>query len=139
MLGILPTLPYLYIQYPDIFPNTNCIICKNHKGHTHWLTCPGLPDLKLTIKDTIQEFFHSSRLDIMTSQLHDLHNKLSNLYCLSLNQQQSNNINIFTTIKGYIPLLLIQTIQEYTDSHKAAITITIKFLLQFTQNIYNYH
>src|SRR5690349_13489685 len=83
MLDILFTIPHFHIVYPNIFLDINCIIYKNHKGYTYWLICPDLLDLKLTITNTIQKFFYSSKLDITTVQLHELY---YNYQCFSPNQ-----------------------------------------------------
>lgn len=85
----------------------------------------------------IQQFFNYSWLDITTIQLQELHNQLTNHPCLSPNNLIRNHTNIYTTIQGFVPFSLINTIREYTTSNQLATDITIKFLIKLSQNIYN--
>ena len=103
----------------------------------YWLQCPNLTNINTVITNTIPQFFHPTWLETTQAQLHELYNKLYNHECLVLNNTRHNNTNIYTTIQGFIPITLIQTIREYTDSNDIAITLTIKFLLQISHNIYD--
>jgi uncharacterized protein YqfB (UPF0267 family) len=137
MLGILPTLSHLHSLYPTIYPDKYCISCNTYDSQLHWLTCPNSHILNSTIINTIQQFFNNSRLDITTIQLQELHDKLINHPSISLTNLSRNYTNIYTTIQGFIPITLINTIREYTTSNQSATDTTIKFLIQLSQNIYN--
>ena len=137
MLNSLPTLSHLHILYPTIITNTNCITCNIYESQVHWLTCPTPQILSSVISNTILQFFNSSRLDITHIQLQNLHTELNNHSCLSLNLITNNNTNIYSTIHGFVPNTLILTIRKYTNTNQTATDITIKFLIQLSQNIYN--
>ena len=137
MLGILPTLSHLHFLYPTIYSNSYCIICNTNDSQLYWLLCPNSQILHSTIINTIQQFFNHSQLDITTTQLQELHNKLTNHSCLSLNNLIRNYTNIYTTIQDFVPNTLINTVQEYANSNYLATNNTIKFLIQPSQNMYN--
>ena len=129
MLGILPTLSHLHSLYSTIYSNSYCIICNKYDSQLYWLLCPNSQILSSTIVNTIQQFFNYLRLDITTIQLQELHNKLTNHSCLSLNNLIRNYTNIYTTIQGFVLITLINTIQEYTTNNQLVTDIIIKFLI----------
>ena len=137
MLNSLSTLLHLHLLYPTTITNTHCITCNVHESQLHWLTCPTSQILSSVISNTIQQFFNSSHLDIIYIQLQNLYTELNNYSCLFLNFITNNNINIYSTIYRFVLNTLILTIQKYTNTNQTTTDITIKFLIQLSQNIYN--
>src|SRR5260364_184173 len=98
--------------------------------------CPDSNNILNIIQNTIQNFSFSDLSDISSTKIQQLHNNLITYHCFSLTQSTSfNTTTFYTTIQGFIPILLINTISQYT-SYKNVSNIIIKLLLLISQKTY---
>jgi ribonuclease HI len=137
LLSDLPTLNHFHQINPTIYPHQNCFSCNIPETELHWLYCSYNTSITLIIKTSIQEIITSSSLDISTPQLQELHNKLFTHQTLQQSQYLDNSISIISTLRGFVPYTLIQTISYYSSSNKEATNLTIKLLLHISNSIYN--
>lgn len=137
LLNSLPTLSHFHNLYPNIYTNINCISCNTYEHSYHWIICPNSTPISSIISQTITQTLTPNSIDLSEHQLSQLHYLLLQLPCLSPNTPNpANHPDFYTTIRGYIPKAIIDSINTYTNSHKAALNITIKFLLKLSHNIY---
>ena len=101
------------------------------------MLCPNPINLTSIIAETITEIINYSSLDITQSQSQQLYHSLTQHNCLSLNNAQRGQTNIYTTLQGYVPTDLITTIRPYTTSHQTATSLTTKLLTKISQKVYD--
>jgi ribonuclease HI len=137
IINSLSTIHNLHYLYPHIFNTINCISCNSHEHSLHWVICPNTISYYTILSQTILDTIPHLLPDLSNHELLELQQKLLNHSCLSSTSQTSNNqLNFYHIIRGFIPKLIINTIQDYTTSTKIASNITIKLLLKLSNNLY---
>ena len=138
LLNILPTLAHLHCLYPTTFNNNLCITCNKHEQNHHWLICPNNNILLSIIQQAIKDTFTQQVLDISVTELSALYHNLIYYYCLSFMQLPTSiSPSIYSTLQGFIPIPIINTITQTNTSNKIATQLTITLLSKISQNIHN--
>jgi len=137
LLNILPTSTYLYNLYPNKFTKYTCPHCNQNDSYSHWLYCSNQPTLSNIIQNCITQIITAQSLNLDTIQVQQLQQSLLDHHCLQPSYPHNpNTVSINTTLQGFIPTSIIDTIRQYTNSYKIATHFTVKLLIQISQHIY---
>jgi hypothetical protein len=90
------------------------------------------------IQQAIKDTFTQQVLDISVTELSVLYYNLIHHYCLSFIQPPTSiSPSIYSTLQGFIPIPIINTITQTNTSTKIATQLTITLLSKISQNIHN--
>ena len=110
-------------------------MCQNTSYALHWAICPTLEPLTNLIQEALKNILTPNKLDISQSTAKNLYIQIMNLDCLQAHYY-SHKPSLFSTLSGLVPLELINTLNEYTQSTKTACFLTVQLLLYINQQIY---
>ena len=133
LLDELP-VPHILHKRNPLYPNI-CHLCQQSSYALHWTICPTAEPLLNIIKESLSTILSSSKLEISQPLTEELHTQILDLDSLQIHHF-SNRPSIFSTLSGLVPLDIIQTLSEYTLSHKTANTLSIQLLLHINKSIY---
>jgi len=136
MINDLPTITHLQLIYPNIFPTNQCFNCNSTDKYQHWIFCNNNLLIFNIIKNSITEFFTTSKLEISHQELQTLHKQLINHHSLNFPQPFSSSTSIHITLQGLISSDLATLLQPFTNSHKLATQLITKFFHKLFDNIY---
>jgi ribonuclease HI len=136
LLNELPTYFFYHKRYPNIFHNTHCFHCGSVDSISHWRTCTNPALFNHIIFTSITVYLNSIDLNLSTAEHHELIRKIQKHPAFDLIAYQHYDFYIDITLKGLIPISLIETIQSYDISYRLASDITINLLLKINEQIY---
>src|SRR5260364_191095 len=116
---------FLFSFYkPSLHIHPTCITYNQTDHQLHWLLCPDSNNISNIIENSIKNFSFSDLSDISSTELQQLCNNLITHYCFSpTHSTPFNTTTFYTTIKGFIPIPLINIVSQYTSYKNASNTI----------------
>ena len=112
-------------------------MCQNTSYALHWAICPTLEPLTNLIQEALKNILTPNKLDISQSTAKNLYIQIMNLDCLQAHYY-SHKPSLFSTLSGLVPLELINTLNEYTQSTKTACFLTNYFSISINKSIQKY-
>jgi ribonuclease HI len=137
LLNILPTHAYLHSIYPSIFISPNCFSCNHPDTPSHWYSCPDNTLLTQTINTSIHDIISNNNLNLPPYQLNNLIHTIISHPSFNPSPSQLYPYSRYSTLKGLIPVTLIQSLDPFEISYSQASQIIIKILLKISDQLYN--
>ena len=137
LLNILPTHAYLHNIYPHIFTSSNCYSCNNLESSSYWYTCPNHTSLTQIINTSIHDTFTNANLNLSSHQLNNLIHTISSHPAFNLQPSQLYPFFLNSTLKGLIPISLIQSLDPFEISYSNASQLIIQLLLKISNQLYS--
>ena len=135
LLNILPTHAHFHNIYPHIFTSPNCFSCNNLDSLSYWYTCPNHTLLNQTINSSIYDTITNSNLELSSYQLNNLIHTISSHPAFNLLLFQLYSFSLNFTLKGLIPISLIQSLDLFEISYSNAFQLIIRLLLKISDQL----
>ena len=137
MLNNLPTHFYFHSILPNLFLSSNCFQCNLPDSSSHWYTCSSHNSLTQIINSCISETISKFNLNLSTLELSYLKYTIFSHLSLSPHPSPLYPYSLHSTLKGLIPIPLIQSVQTFDLSYSLASQLIIQTLLKISNQLYN--
>ena len=137
LLNNLPTHFYFHSILPNLFLSSNCFQCNLPDSSSHWYTCSSHNSLTQIINSCISETISKFNLNLSTLELSYLKHTISSHPSFSPHPSPLYPYSLHSTLKGLIPIPLIQSVQTFDLSYSLASQLIIQTLLKISNQLYD--
>jgi len=134
---MLPIYAYFYSIYPLTFILDNCFSCNHLDTSFYCYICSDNTILTQTINSSIQKIILNSNLNLSTHQLHNLIHTISSHPSFTFPPLSLYPYSLNSTLKGLIPISLIQALDPFDISYSNASQLIIQILLKISDQLYH--